>query len=134
MAIRSKKTESFDVKGKSVSGGSSVIPYLFGRGIKKVYRLASTGSIGRFLSSYDVAEKKTGEAFILKKPRLIYNKICSEKRRKNETEILPDEAQGVLIYKEETLNKKFSSSSIPIYSAGYSTSLSLTSYNLRVLV
>ena len=105
MAGKNKENSDF-LKERSVSRKNSAIPYFCASAAKKVYRLASSGCIGSFLSTYDRAQAKSKEAFIVKKPRSIYNKYFEERKKKIETEELPDEAAGVVIYKENTLNRK----------------------------
>ena len=104
------------IKGKSAaferirvksSDAEGIIPYYTRRLLKKVYRASGNGLIGRYLSSYDAAEKGASECFIVKKPRQLYARITASKRRRPRTEVLPEEADSVVIYKEESVPRRF---------------------------
>lgn len=94
-------------KQKKNSDARSAVPFLWGRCVRKIYRLSSSGCIGKYLSSYDITERKAEKAFFAAKPVQIRNRIIDEKRKKKEIAELPDEANNVVIYKESSINKSF---------------------------
>ena len=85
----------------------SCIPYISGRVSRKIYKLCATSAVGRFLSSYDRAEARVKESYILGNIKRLYNFLKSKGSRKPIKESLPEEAENVVMYREETVPRRF---------------------------